>query len=119
MGAHNEAVVQNPFIVNGRTVDIHITSRGSDWFFAVMAIMGVTTITIIGTSYLRPRTHRLFHHILAMVALTAMIEYFSMASNLGWVPIDVEFQRSSIRVAGINRQIWWVRYIGWCVRTLL
>jgi bacteriorhodopsin len=109
----NEALKFNPFIVNGRTVDIHITVRGSDWYYAVMSVMGTTMLLIIGTGLLRPRTHRIFHHILAAVAMVAMIEHYSMASNLGWVPIDVEWQRSDRLVAGINRQIWWVRYCGW------
>lgn len=100
-------------MVNGRTVDIHITVHGSDWYYAVMSLMGTTMLIIIGLSLRRPRTHRVFHHILAAVAMVAMIEHYSMASNLGWVPIDVEWQRSNPLVSGVNRQIWWVRYCGW------
>jgi bacteriorhodopsin len=110
----NEALEVNPFIVNGRTVDIHITTHGSDWYYAVMSIMGTTMLIIIGLGLRRPRSHRIFYHILAAAALVAMIEHYSMASNLGWVPIDVEWQRSGI-TAGVNRQIWWVRYCGWYV----
>jgi bacteriorhodopsin len=106
----NQALKVNPFIVNGRTVDIHITVQGSDWYSNVMSVMGTTMLTIIGAILLRPRTHRVFHHILVAVALVAMIEHYSMASNLGWVPIDVEWQQSNPLVAGVNRQIWWVRF---------
>jgi bacteriorhodopsin len=109
----NEALEFNPFVVNGRTVDIHITVHGSDWYYAVMSVMGTTMLLIIGAGLLRPRTNRIFHYILAAAAMVAMIEHYSMASNLGWVPIDVEWQRSNRLVAGINRQIWWVRYCSW------
>jgi bacteriorhodopsin len=109
----NRAVDINPFVVNDRTVDIHITSRGSDWYWAVMSIMGTTFLVILGTGLMRPATNRIFHYILAAVAFVAMLEHYSMASNLGWVPIDVEWQRSSHRVSGTNRQIWWVRYCCW------
>jgi len=114
MGA-NKATRINPFIVNGKTVDIHITVRGSDWYWAVMSIMGTTLLVILGVSLLRPRTHRVFHHILAIVAVVATVMSFSLASNLGWTPIDVEWHRSDPKVAGINRQIWWVRYCGWFI----
>jgi bacteriorhodopsin len=111
----NQALQVNPFIVNDRTVDIHITTHGSDWYWAVMSVMGTTLLAIIGLGLRRPRGHRIFYHILATVALVATIEYYSMASNLGWVPIDVEWQRPSGLVAGVNRQIWWVRYCCWYV----
>ncbi|KIW97375.1 uncharacterized protein Z519_02767 [Cladophialophora bantiana CBS 173.52] len=109
----NRALHTNPFIVNGRTVDIHITTRGSDWYWAVMSVMGITMLAILAISFLKPACNRLFYYILSLVAFVAMVEHYSMASNLGWVPIDVEWRRSSHLVSGVNRQIWWVRYCGW------
>jgi hypothetical protein len=109
----NEALHVNPFVVNNRTVDIHITTRGSDWYWAVTSIMGTTMLAILGTSFLKPASNRIFHYVLAAVAFVAMVEHYSMAANLGWVPIDVEWRRSSHLVSGVNRQIWWVRYCGW------
>ncbi|KAM6530511.1 hypothetical protein FSOLCH5_000005 [Fusarium solani] len=104
----NEALRVNPFVVNDRTVDIHNTTHGSDWYYAVMSVMGVTMLVILGTSFLKPASSRIFHCILAAVAFVAMIEHYSMASKLGWAPIEVEWQRSSHLVAGVNRQIWWI-----------
>ncbi|RMZ87729.1 hypothetical protein DV736_g5037, partial [Chaetothyriales sp. CBS 134916] len=116
MTGGNRALHTNPFVVNNRTVDIHITTRGSDWYWAVMSIMGTTMLVILGTAFLRPARNRIFYYILAAIAFVAMIEHYSMAANLGWVPIDVEFRRPSIHiVAGRNRQIWWVRYCCWFV----
>jgi bacteriorhodopsin len=114
----NDALGVNPFVVNGRTVDIHITTNGSDWYWAVMSLMGTTMLVILGTALMRPAPARIFHYILAAAAFVATVTHYSMASNLGWVPIDVEFQRmGNPLVSGINRQIWWVRYCGWYVQS--
>ncbi|KAJ9663882.1 hypothetical protein H2198_000642 [Neophaeococcomyces mojaviensis] len=111
----NKALQTNPFVVNGRTVDIHITTHGSNWYWAVMAIMGTTMLVILGTSFLKSACNRIFHYLLAAITFAAMVEHYSMAANLGWVPIDVEWRRSNHLVSGINRQIWWVRYCAWFI----
>lgn len=43
--------------------------------------------------------------------MIAAIAYFTMASNLGWTGIAVEFRRSDPKVAGTIRQIFYVRHI--------
>ena len=43
--------------------------------------------------------------------MVGAVAYFSMAANLGWTGIAVEFERSSSKVAGHMRQIFYVRYI--------
>merc|ERR1712230_120477 len=62
---------------------------------------------------MKPVKNRFFFYTLAIPAFVAMVVNFSIASNLGWTPIDVEWRRTDDEVAGINRQIWYVRYIGW------
>lgn len=109
----NQATRVNPFVVNDRTVDIHITVRGSDWYWTVMSTMGFTMLVIMALGFLKPVSSRILFYILSAVAFVAMIEHYSMASNLGWVPIDVEWQRTDELVFGISRQIWWVRYCCW------
>ncbi|KAJ5195479.1 uncharacterized protein N7498_008917 [Penicillium cinerascens] len=52
----NEATRVNPFVVNDRRVDIHITVRGSDWYWAVMSTMGLTMLGIMTLSFLKPAT---------------------------------------------------------------
>ncbi|KAI9808610.1 MAG: hypothetical protein M1825_003760 [Sarcosagium campestre] len=106
-------------MVNGLTSDINITERGSDWYWAVTAIMGASTLAFAGLSFTKPRTHRVFHYITTAITMVATIAYFSMASNIGWTPIDVEFQRSNPKVSGINREIFYVRYIDWVITTPL
>jgi bacteriorhodopsin len=99
------------------TSDINITTHGSDWYWAVTAVMAASTIAFIGLSFTVPRRNRIFHYITASITLVAAIAYFTMASNLGYTPIAVEFQRSNPRVSGTYREIFYVRYIDWFVTT--
>ncbi|MCJ1313541.1 ion channel activity [Agyrium rufum] len=99
-----------------------ITVRGSDWYWAVTAIMMASTFAFVGLSYTQPRSHRIFHYITASITLVAAIAYYTMASGLGQVPIQTEFIRSSSKVGGIpggTREIYYVRYIDWVVTTPL
>ncbi len=102
-------------MVNGKSADIKITTHGSDWYWAVCAVMTCATLAFMGLALTKPRQNRIFHYITAAVTMTAAIAYFSMASNLGWTPIDVEFVRNGGGVGGINREIFYVRYIDWYV----
>lgn len=77
--------------------------------------MFVSTFAIVGLSFTKPRTHRIFHYITAAITLVASIAYFSMGSDLGQTPIAVQYQRSNPKVHGVNREIFYVRYIDWLV----
>jgi len=79
----------------------------------------VATFAFMGLSFRKPREQRVFHYITAAITMVAAIAYFSMASNLGWTGIQVEFQRSNPKVAGTIRQIFYVRYIDWVITTPL
>lgn len=81
--------------------------------------MTVSTFAFMGLSFRKHRSQRLFHYITAGITLVAAIAYFAMGSNLGWTAIQVEFQRSSPKVSGNMRQIFYVRYIDWFVTTPL
>jgi len=113
----NNAPEINPNIVNDKEVDIAQTVRGSDFYYAICAVMGAVALGVIGPSYAKPRTDRIFFYITAAINMTACIAYFTMGSNLGWTPIDVEWHRSEGIVAGRNRQIMYVRYIDWFITT--
>jgi len=114
----NDALNHNGF-TNTATTNNHITTRGSDWYFTVTAVMGIATFAFMGLSFTRPRSQRLFHYITAAITFVATIAYFSMGSNLGWTAIQVEFERSNRRVSGNLRQIFYVRYIDWFITTPL
>ncbi|KAJ2970456.1 hypothetical protein NUW54_g12724 [Trametes sanguinea] len=96
---------------NPPNADRHITAGGSDWLWAVFAIMALSDLIMIFWTFSRPRGTRLFHQIAVIVLTTATIAYFSMASDLGATPVRAEFSRGNT----INRQIWYVRYIQWFI----
>ncbi|KIP11031.1 hypothetical protein PHLGIDRAFT_28161 [Phlebiopsis gigantea 11061_1 CR5-6] len=94
---------------NPPDAQIHITDHGSDWLWAVFAIMAVSTLGMFAWSHMRPRGTRFFHNIALIILLVSTISYFSMASNLGATPIQTEFRAQG------TRQIWYVRYIQWFI----
>ncbi|KAK8866046.1 hypothetical protein IAR55_001197 [Kwoniella newhampshirensis] len=94
----------------------HITSRGSDWLWAVFAIMTFTDIVVFIWQFKLPRGQRVFHQLAMFILTTAAIAYFSMASNLGSTPVMTEFGHMGY-AAGTSRQFWYVRYIDWVVTT--
>jgi bacteriorhodopsin len=114
----NDALHANPnvFTYPDRS-DINITTHGSDAYWAVCAVMVVSTLVFIGMSFRVERSKRIFHYITAAITMVAAIAYFTMASNLGYAAISVEFRRSNHLVAGLTREIFYVRYIDWFVTT--
>jgi hypothetical protein len=93
--------------VSNSRAEIAITVRGSDWYWTVTAIMMAATFAFIGLAATKPRQHRIFHYITASITMVASIAYFSMASNLGWVGIAVEFVRDDPEVSGLYREIFY------------
>lgn len=82
--------------------------------------MTVAGFAFIGLGMRKPRRDRIFHYITAAVVFVAAIAYFSMGSNLGFTPIAVEFYRpNNPKVAGVYREIFYVRYIDWFITTPL
>ncbi|KAK3985675.1 ion channel activity protein [Cladorrhinum sp. PSN332] len=118
--AHNQAINTNAGV--GQGANLEITTRGSSWYFAVCAIMGVATIFFWAMSLTKKnQTHRLFHYIAAGITFVACITYFTMGSNLGQVPIPVEFPRRGDEQVGAagTREVFYVRYIDWFITTPL
>ncbi|KAK4609120.1 hypothetical protein CLAFUR4_14417 [Fulvia fulva] len=115
----NNALNVNDAIINGGSADIALTTRGSDWYWAVCAVMTAAAFAFMGLAYTKPRRDRIFHYITAGVVMVAAIAYFTMASHLGFTPIRVEFQRDNPIVRGVTREIYYVRYIDWVITTPL
>ena len=119
LSRRNDATSVNTNTINGKHVDIAITVRGSDFYYAICAVMGTVALGILAASFVKPRSDRIFFYITAAINMTACIAYFTMGSNLGWTPIDVEWLRSAGIVAGTNREIFYARYIDWFITTPL
>ncbi|KAH9951342.1 heat shock protein 30 [Amylocystis lapponica] len=100
------SLTQNP-----PTADRHITPGGSDWLWAVTALMAISDLAMVAWSFMRPRGTRLFHQLAIIILTTATISYFSMASDLGATATRAEFSRGNTN----TRQIWYVRYIQWFI----
>jgi len=115
----NQALRLNGNQFNGRTADIAITTHGSDFYFAVCAVMGVATLAILAASFAKPATHRTLFYITAAINLVSTIAYFAMGSNLGWAPVRVEFVRFGHVVRGTYRQVFWARHINWFITSPL
>jgi bacteriorhodopsin len=81
--------------------------------------MCVAGLSFIGLAYRKERRDRLFHYMTSAVVFVAAIAYFTMGSNLGFTPIQVEYFRSDPKVAGTYRSIYYVRYIDWFITTPL
>ena len=109
----NNALNVNTNTQNNKHVDIAITTWGSDFYYAIMSVMGATALGILAASSRKPRSDRVFFYVSAALCFTACIAYFAMGSNLGWTPIDVEFLRNTGGVRGVNREIFYARYIDW------
>ncbi|KXH60973.1 bacteriorhodopsin [Colletotrichum salicis] len=114
----NDALITNSRV--GQRADLGISARASDWYFAICAIMAVSTLVFLGMGFAKRETHRIFHYITATITFVACIAYFSMGAGLGQVPIQVEFPRDNSQVGGAGtREIYYVRYIDWFITTPL
>ena len=115
----NSAIGVNDVV--GQQANLEITTHGSDWYFTVCSVMGVTTLTIMAFSFRKPQEQRVFHYLTAAITAVATVAYFAMGSNLGQVPIQAEFERpgrAAVAAAG-TREIFYARYIDWVITTPL
>ncbi|GAA5892110.1 hypothetical protein JCM8208_001436 [Rhodotorula glutinis] len=123
LSKRNDVLSLNPLVAN-----IDITTAASDWLWAVFAVMGLSAIALLVLGHAtRPIGERAFHELAAALCFTASIAYYSMASDLGATPIEVEFIRGGtlgqnwvdIGVLRPTRSIWYARYIDWTITTPL
>ena len=102
MVAGNNALNSNP-----PNAAIDITTRGSDWLWAVFAVMLFTDLIFIcWSTFAVPRGQRVFHHLGVVILTVAAVAYYCMASDLGSTPIAVEFTRFNSNLLGSTRAIW-------------
>ncbi|BGP53312.1 hypothetical protein JCM8202v2_000871 [Rhodotorula sphaerocarpa] len=108
--AHFLAKRNNAVDVNPPTADLHLTTNGSDWLWAVFSVMALSAIVIFVLGHAtRPVGERAFHELAAAL--------FALASDLGSTPIYVEWKRGSTVPGMPTRQIWYARYIDWTITT--
>lgn len=129
----NDALHANPTVAQ-----IDINTAASDWLWAVFAskhlifasfmvpteltqeftVMLLSDLGFIFMAFKLPVGSRVFYQIPVMLLTTASIAYFCMASDLGAVPIIVEFTRGfTIGGTAPTRSIWVCLSISFVYRT--
>lgn len=109
----NSAVATN---YRGAVDNTQINEAGSDWYWAVFSVMALSTLVFSVMAFMTPRSERVFHYLTIAIVAVASIAYFTMASDLGSVPIISEFFNYS---SYPTRQVFYARYIDWFVTTPL
>ncbi|SMN21287.1 similar to Saccharomyces cerevisiae YDR033W MRH1 Protein that localizes primarily to the plasma membrane, also found at the nuclear envelope [Maudiozyma saulgeensis] len=103
--------------INGPAkADFHITSRGSDWLFTVFCIYTFACIIAILLMFKKPANERFVYYTIIIPYACMAVNYFTMASNLGWAPVVALYNRNRVSTQETNlgtRQIFYSRLIGW------
>lgn len=110
----NDAIKVNPPPSN---IDIHLTSHGSDWLWAVFSIFALLTFVHTGVFVFTSRaTNSIKKFVAAIPIFTNIIlavSYFTYAANLGYTSTSTEFRHVTTDEDLGERQVFYVRYIGW------
>ncbi|GAA98349.1 uncharacterized protein L969DRAFT_46108 [Mixia osmundae IAM 14324] len=117
-------ITSGVFTSNQRVADVDLTTHGSDFLWAVFAIMFVSGLGLTAWTFTISSSKRAFHFMGIAILFTASTAYFSMAADLGATPIAVEFRANDQTLYGgtanpVTRSIWYVRYIDWVITTPL
>lgn len=67
----NDALNANP-----SNSDITINTKGSNWLWAVFAVMLLTDLLFMAWMFTLPKGRRTFHHLAIFILTTASISYF-------------------------------------------
>ncbi|KAF5100632.1 hypothetical protein D0Z03_000780 [Geotrichum reessii] len=108
----NDAVVIN----NSDGANFHLTDHGSDWLWAAFSVFALSALLSTGLSYTKPRAERLFYNITSVALLIMSVSYFTTASNLGWAPVQAEFNHVTVADQTTEpgfRQVFYARLIAW------
>jgi bacteriorhodopsin len=89
----------------------HLTLAGSDWLWAVCALYAFAMLFVVAHAYIARNDERIFHYLFTISLFTGAIAYYTVASDLGNVTVQVADTLSS---SG-TRQIFYAKYINWFV----
>lgn len=77
------------------------------WLWAVTALYLFFLLLVVGLTYTARSGEKIFHYLFTISLFVGSIAYFTMASDLGNVPIHTSTGDSG------TRQIFYARYINW------
>jgi bacteriorhodopsin len=92
--------------------DQHLVKNGSNWLYAVTAIMGAALLAFFALKFKARAGERFFHYLFIIASFVGLIAYYAMASDLAWSLIP---QVNQVRHSGVLRQIFWAKYVFWVV----
>jgi len=89
----------------------HLTTNGSNWLWAVTALMLLAYLVFFVLS-MRPRHgERIFHYVFASALIVGALVYYAQASDLGWRVIGQAHNATRYP----TRQVFYAKYIYWVV----
>lgn len=108
----NQAINVNPATGVGNS----LTARGSDFLWAVFAVFGFSALvhgafTLYHVRKYGDRLRAGAHAGPTILSTVLAATYYTMASNLGWAAVVVEF--THYHPAETTRQAFYARFIGW------
>ncbi|TIA89357.1 hypothetical protein E3P99_02097 [Wallemia hederae] len=107
MAGGNLALDQHPF----EFVDIHLTTPGSSWQWAVFSLFGASGIAALFLVYFSKRYVRGLWALAFVIFSITFLAYFVMASGLGWTAIQAQWIRDDATTFGGTRQINYTRFV--------
>lgn len=108
----NSALDLNPI---SSDIDIHLTTHGSDWLWAVFSVFALLTVGHTAyVGYLFQKGNKKLVVALPLLAsIIFSISYFTYAANLGWTSTPVEFNHVTTDEMEGLRQIFYVKFVAW------
>lgn len=98
-------------------IDIHLTTEGSDWLWAAFSVFLLVFVIHLLSFCLNLYVYRKPKAVLFLVPifinLVLAVCYFTYASNLGYKSTHVQFKHVDSPGGPNNRQVFYVKYIGW------
>ncbi|KAF4635797.1 hypothetical protein G7Y89_g2313 [Cudoniella acicularis] len=101
----NDALNINPPIG-----DHQLTVHGSDWLWTVTAIYAFTLVGVVISAYFARSGEKIFHYLFTISLFAGTIAYFTVASDLGSVAVQVA---DNATTSPDTREIFYARYINW------
>lgn len=79
--------------------DIGLSPQGSNYAWALFGIFTLAALLLAFVAHSRPKGRRAFHYLGMAILITTSITYASLAADLSYTPVSVEFVRSGTRGA--------------------
>ncbi|KAI0206126.1 hypothetical protein F4808DRAFT_408962 [Astrocystis sublimbata] len=97
------------------------TDVGHKTLWVVCVLMGLSSLGFYAMAMRVPVQKRLFHIITAFITTIAFLSYYAMATGTGVSLHTTVLKESKLHVITevVKRQVYWARYIDWCLTTPL